>query len=435
MAPKKDSASKRGSISTMNGGLARKLRFDSQMEQGEILEWIREAREEQQYSILTFDEVTFDENIVASVIDLFRISSRYGRVWERLNLEFCEGPVDLVINAAMMMECVKHLFLASDRKQEEVMVRLSSTLRINTSLQSLWLLIPVTESCASTLGEALVYNDTLDKLSLSGSNWDVAEEEDDDDDSDSDSDDDSDDDGAVDGEFYNTNRTDTAQSVTAAPLALAKGLAQNRGLRTFDISCCYLHDDAIAAMLGALVGHPHLQILDVSRNHCRERSLQMLGEIVRHEQSGLLSLDLREQTDREPLNLAVFAHSLYNNETLKKLKLSNNQLTDIQITELVRALQGNATLQELDLQWNRITERGLNVLTRHLSDLSALSVLTLGGNAFGKEGKHMLESLPDDDDSICTFNEDNLHQQDHHHHQMSGSRMGGAILGNIREET
>jgi hypothetical protein len=325
-------------------------------------------------------------------------------------LEFCEGPVDLIVSSALMLDCVKHLFLASDENQDDLMIRFSITLRINTSLQSVWLLIPFTESSAAALGEGLAYNNTLDKLSLSGSNWDPIDDDDDDDDS------------------------DGSDNSNNAPLALAKGLGQNTGLRTLDLSCCYLQDDAMALLVGSLVGHPYLQVLDVSRNFCRESTIQALGELVRHDDSKLISLDLREQTRREPLNLTMLSHALYGNDMLETLKLSNNRLTDVLVVELVHQLRGNMTLQELDLQWNLITEKGLDVLTQHLQELQALAVLLLGGNDFGKEGFNRLDRLQDDDDTICTVGEEDLQEGSYRNLGMSGSIMGGEVLGHIHEE-
>ena len=100
--------STRSMKTSQTGGLARKLRFNSKMNKREIIEWLKEAKRGA-YTVLTFDEVFFDAEITAEVLDLFRISSRHGRVWERLNLEFCEGQLDLVVTGTMMMESCSFL--------------------------------------------------------------------------------------------------------------------------------------------------------------------------------------------------------------------------------------------------------------------------------------------------------------------------------------
>jgi hypothetical protein len=43
-----------------------KLRFDGNMEESKILELLREVKVAPQYTILTFDEVTFDATITAA---------------------------------------------------------------------------------------------------------------------------------------------------------------------------------------------------------------------------------------------------------------------------------------------------------------------------------------------------------------------------------
>ena len=168
------------SLSTFNaGGLRTKLKLNSKMSKREIIEWLREAQQQRAYTTLTFDEVTLDPEITAEVLDLFRISTRHGRLWERLNLEFCDGQLDLVVTGALMMDCVKHLFLASDKVQETIMKNLATTLRVTTGLRSLWMLLPMSEESASYLGEGLKYNHSIDKLSLSGCNWDPEDDDDD----------------------------------------------------------------------------------------------------------------------------------------------------------------------------------------------------------------------------------------------------------------
>src|SRR6056300_26772 len=164
------------------GGMNRKLRFNRKMKSQEIIEWLREAKQEQQYTILTFDEVILNPAIISEILDLLRVSSRHGRVWDRVNLEFCEGAIDLVVSSVVLMDCVRHLFLASDKIQDDLMERLSSTLRISTALTSLWLLIPMTQFSALHLGSAMKYNRSIEKLSVSGSNFEIEADSDSDDD-------------------------------------------------------------------------------------------------------------------------------------------------------------------------------------------------------------------------------------------------------------
>ncbi|KAL3941061.1 MAG: hypothetical protein SGBAC_004519 [Bacillariaceae sp.] len=390
------------------GGMNRKLRFNRKMKAREIIEWLREAKQERQYTILTFDEVILNSAIIAEILDLLRISSRHGRIWERVNLEFCEGPVDLVVSSLVLMDCVRHLFLASDKIQDDLMERLSTTLRISTSLKSLWLLIPMTQASASHLGSAVKYNRSIDKLSLSGSNWENSDESDSDDDAN---------DGSKSKRLtlfgkQNAEKTSVGNQMSPrdAAMSLALGLKHNDGIQSLDISCCDLSDEAMTPIIDALVGHPYLEILDVSKNMFRIQSVEALARAVEDDDCLLRSLDLREQSTDDPLEISPLSFAIRQNTTLETLRVSHNELVDSQVLELVDSFRGNSTIKELDLEYNNITEKGIPDLTKYIKELPSLTTLLLGGNAIGDEGFNFLENLEDDDDSICTVTEEDLRQ-------------------------
>lgn len=354
---------------TSTGGPSRKLRIDASMDKEEICEILWDAKDNSHLNAISFDEVHLDATIASAVVELLQ---SFGRTWEKLNFEFCEGQVDVVLQAALCLNCVKHVFLASDSPQDEAMTKFGTLLRINKSLTSLWLLIPISSHVASALGDSLRHNQHLEKLSLSGANWEL----------------------------------------NAAQALATSGLADNVALRTMDLSCCFLPDDELSAILQALVGHPTLEGLDLSRNSAQQATPQWISSMMKHDDCKLQSIDLREQSldKEEELDITAVAKALEVNETLEILKLSNNGLGDNQVVALARGLRGNSCLQELDLQWNAITEKGLNILTEALPDISALEVLLLGGNAFGEDGYNLLESLPEDDQSIQTVNERDLQE-------------------------
>lgn len=390
------STTRRGRRSSLNGQ-SRKLKFDSTAEESDILHWVEAAIEQTQFTTLSFDEVTITPEISAGVVDLFRRTARYGRVFDRLTVEFCDGfGVDLIITTPLILDGIKHLFVATDSPEEDLVSRISTTLRVNTSLLSLWLLIPFTEASATALAGALQENDTLERLSLSGSNFDKLDEEDDDDDK-------------AKSDVVSLDNTEVSVfNPWDASLALSEGLGDNVSLKTLDLSCCYLQDDVLAQIVSGLAGHPSLQTLDLSRNAARDQTLNALGKVVGHHQTKLISLDLRQQTDDVPLDISELSQALRNNSTIESLKLSHNRLMDTHVMDLVECLEGNDSIQELDLQYNQITENGLNYLTEHLSGMKSLEVLLLGGNTFGPDGRNLLESLQDDDQSICTVNEKEL---------------------------
>lgn len=440
------------------------------MSETEILEWLREAKENPQYSNVSFDEIYITNDMLATLVEVFSgLSKRHQAYWDRINLEFCSGRnVDMIASTALLMDCVKHLFVASDEGGEEtegLVVRVAAALRVNLSLKSLWLLLPLTLESVVALGEALAVNNALDKFNLSGSRW-INEDVFLDDGNETDTyATDTDDEYYKDSSRYYTSSDDDDEGVVAANVrilrytdpqlveqalrsakALAEGLRYNTSLRTIDLSSCELPDAALGVIIQSLVGHPSLETLDVSRNRAGPDTVQALAELVGHPESALTTLDLREQRKksskrrnkpkskatrrrggrsgenddndeedededdfdaaaRNGLDLTALSQALYNNEVIQVLRLSHNQLTDDQIAELVRNLQGNDSLQEIDLQFNSITTRGVKAITKGLSELPALKVLLLGGNDFGKEGNKMLAQLEDDDDSVCTIME------------------------------
>lgn len=425
------------------------------------MEWLREAKDNPQYSNISFDEIYFTNDMLATLIEVFSsLSKRHQTYWDRLNIEFCQN-VDMIATTALLMDCVKHLFVASDGEEDEkLVVRLAAALRVNLSLKSLWLLLPLTLESVTALGEALAINDALNKLSLSGSKWINILDVDDDDGNETDTYATDTDDEYVDSSRYMSSDEEEVAAANVQILrytdpqlaelalrsanALADGLRYNTSLRTVDLSSCELPDAALAVILQSLVGHPTLENLDISRNRAGPDTIRALADLVGHPESALTTLDLREQrkavkhkktkakkatprrrgkmdkqyeddeeeeeddfdeTARDGLDLIPLSQALYNNEMVQVLRLSHNQLTDDQIAELVRNLQGNESLVELDLQFNSITTRGVKVITKGLSELPALKVLLLGGNDFGKEGNKMLAQLEDDDDSVCTIME------------------------------
>ena len=370
---------------SVTGGPSRKLRIDASMDAEEICDILSEAKHNSYLNAISFDEVHLDATIASAVVELLQ---SFGRTWKELNFEFCHGQVGVVLQAALCLNCVKYVFLASDAPQEDLMMNFGTLLRINKSLTSLWLLIPISCSAAESLGDSLRHNQHLEKLSLSGANWEP----------------------------------------NAAQTLATSGLADNGALRTMDLSCCFLPDDELSVLLEALVGHPCLEGLDLARNSAQRATPQSLATMMQHEKCKLLSIDLREQSleEEQELNINVVARALEVNETLEILKLSNNGLGDNQVVALAHGLRRNSCLQELDLQWNVITEKGLNFLTEALPDISALEVLLLGGNAFGKDGYNMLESLPEDDESIQTVNERDL--QESWGASYSGSVLQGEVL-------
>ena len=114
-SPRKTKAERRVSVRT--GAIARKLRFDgTAMTEDEIVEWLHEVMENEQYTTLSFEEDCMTPSIFATWMQVCAaMTQRHKSYWERCDVEFCKGPgVDIMICTALVLNCIKHLFLAGD---------------------------------------------------------------------------------------------------------------------------------------------------------------------------------------------------------------------------------------------------------------------------------------------------------------------------------
>jgi len=350
-----------------------KLKIHGDLNTDELHELLCNAVESKQHGTLSCDEVTFDSRTTALLVEFFRV---YNRVWDRMDFEFCDGSqMELVITAALCLESVRRLFVAGEddtsnqQDVEHLLQTMATMMQVNTSLASLWFLLPISTISSRCLGDMLANAKSLQKLSLSGSQF--AEE-------------------------------------PAVCEELSRGLRENRTLHTLDLSCCVLDDADIRVLLQSLQHHKRLRNLDISRNRCKAPAIRAVSELLLSDDCDLQRLDLGEQDleEDEALEIGSLATALGANRKLKTLKLSRNNLKDEQVLELAEALRTNETLSALDLQWNKITDEALKKCSSLLSEMVGLEVLLLGGNSIGKEGVTLLESLPGDDQSICTVEDD-----------------------------
>lgn len=197
-------------------------------------------------------------------------------------------------------------------------------------------------------------------------------------------------------------------SPAEAASVLADGLRENVTLLEVDLSCCYLPDEPLATLVSALVGHPTLQVLNLSRNYARREAMEAVGSCIGNEYSKIISLDINEQFSDDgpydgPLEITPISNAVQNNVSSESMKLSLDRIDDKQLMHLVDCLQGNETLQELDLQYNMISDEGLEYMTNRLDGIKSLSILLLGGNDIGDKGHHQLEALQEKEPNVCTI--------------------------------
>jgi len=88
---------------------------------------------------------------------------------------------------------------------------------------------------------------------------------------------------------------------------------------------------------------------------------------------------------------SILADALLNNRTLELLSLWNNQVRDIGVQSLSNALSINrSTLKKLDLSQNDVTDEGARHLAQMLKTNKKLTHLTLSNNKIGDEGVQLL---------------------------------------------
>ena len=92
-------------------------------------------------------------------------------------------------------------------------------------------------------------------------------------------------------------------------------------------------------------------------------------------------------------SLSIFTHALYNNNTLKELDLSDNQISDRGIEILSDVLLNNRSiLEKLHLGSNSITDRGVEYLSNMLKTNRYLTHLMLNRNQIGNPSVHLLSN-------------------------------------------
>lgn len=174
---------------------------------------------------------------------------------------------------------------------------------------------------------------------------------------------------------------------------LAVALSANQHLKVLSISGCSLKDDRVAMIVRAVQRHPTLEELRLSGNKFSQETSLALAEVLRQERSCLTKLYLdneryQNNRGRAKLNFGIIAEALKDNTSLKTLDLSDNLMNDANFACIAQALipgddrtRHNQTLQKLVLARNRITDAGFaEFLEHYLPEIRGLQTLALWGN-------------------------------------------------------
>jgi Ran GTPase-activating protein (RanGAP) involved in mRNA processing and transport len=154
-------------------------------------------------------------------------------------------------------------------------------------------------------------------------------------------------------------RFGTVRLDTAGLSKLAQGLRTNQSLETVQLVRCQLKDEEVALVAEALMHHPCIEKLDLSGNHCRQVGLRSLSELLSQDDCTLRVLKLNDQffkmvyDESSLLHVDELVDGLQQNESLRQLELSRNELCDVD--SLLAILWKCPNLKVLDLMGNRIT--------------------------------------------------------------------------------
>ena len=183
---------------------------------------------------------------------------------------------------------------------------------------------------------------------------------------------------------------------------LARGLRANRSIRTLQLTRCELRDEQLALLIDSMIGHPSVNVLDLSGNQCRKLGLKSLSNFLGMSDCSLVTLKLGDQfyktlsTSSKRLTMATALASderfpveellpgLQANHSVRHLDLSRNQLSDV--TAVLTILRYCPHIQTLDLLGNRLAN--LQALAGrpfiHQTRPSRLRRLELGYNSLWK---------------------------------------------------
>jgi hypothetical protein len=201
----------------------------------------------------------------------------------------------------------------------------------------------------------------------------------------------------------------TSENLTA----LGMGLSSNTTLEVLELAFCWLDDMQVAYLLRGLRDNPSLRDLNFTGNECRSQGMLQLAVLLQSLKSQLQMINLswqfvdeppprdprQLQHDYDPLPplLGGGVPELPGDDTPVLLGDSRDASEyaglDI-VAPLSAVLRTNQTLQRLDLSYNKLTDLDMAVFAHSLRDNTCLQQLSLEGNCFGPKGvKALLELM------------------------------------------
>jgi hypothetical protein len=160
----------------------------------------------------------------------------------------------------------------------------------------------------------------------------------------------------------------------------AEALLRNRSLVELNLFRCTLSDNGLSIIIQSLHDHPTLMKLSLGMNHGRDASLRALGGFLSSPTCTLSSLDFADQFKLDSsgsLNIAILVQEIDQNNSLERLDLDYNHLSNDDLVALFGLLPKCPGLTTIDVGHNGISNLTLPAVNE---ESSRLRKLILRGN-------------------------------------------------------
>ena len=163
--------------------------------------------------------------------------------------------------------------------------------------------------------------------------------------------------------------------------ALAKGLEENFSVRELDLSGNMLGQNAICSIGELLNKNQTLERLNLSRNNLTDPDVESLLASLCRKTVLLKELDLSHNIlcDQFAKQMSIV---LEKNFVLEKLLINSNQLEVTGLQALLPGLRKTKTLSALNISWNYLRDQGAEILGELIAGNRSLVEISACGNLF-----------------------------------------------------
>jgi hypothetical protein len=168
---------------------------------------------------------------------------------------------------------------------------------------------------------------------------------------------------------------DHMQVVQDAVPEFAEALQHNHSLVELNLLGCQLTDNGLSIIIQSLHDHPTLRKLSLEQSHGRDASLRALGGFLSSPTCALSYLNLSGQTildSSASLNIAILVQEIEQNNSLERLYLDSNRLSNDDLAVLFGLLPKFPRLPTIDLSSNRISNLTMLAMNDESSRLRTL---------------------------------------------------------------